>query len=77
MQFSESLLLHVLCVRKVLKMFTLKFDINEYSSLQNKILEMPKSKRTVTYASAATYQNVHVCVTTQMCIYIYVTCTKK
>ena len=36
MQFSESLLLHVLHVTKHEKMFTLKFDMDEYSLLENK-----------------------------------------
>ena len=47
------------------KMFTLKFDMNKYSLLQNKIQEMPNQREwTITYAIAATYnsnQNVHVC----------------
>ena len=34
---------------KLLKMFTYKFDINKYCPLQNKILEMQKSKRTNSY----------------------------
>ena len=33
----------------LLKMCTLKFDMNKYCSLKNKILEMPKSKRTNCY----------------------------
>ena len=45
MQFSESLLLHGWCEKTMKKMFTLKFDMEKYSWLQNKILEMPKSKR--------------------------------
>ena len=34
---------------KTIKMCTFKFDMNKYSSLQNKILEMSKSKRTNSY----------------------------
>ena len=49
-QFSESLLLHVLHVTKnEKKMFTLKFNIDKYSSLENKTREMLKSNRTNCY----------------------------
>ena len=43
MQFSESPLLHVSHAENYEKMCTFKFDMNKYSSLQNQILEMPKS----------------------------------
>ena len=63
------------------KMLTLKFYMDKYSSLENTTLEMLKSNRkTITYARAATYnsyQNVHVCVATQMCRKIYVKYTTK
>ena len=47
--FGESLVKCHTCEKTMKKMFTLKFHMNKYSSLQNKILEMPKSKRTNCY----------------------------
>ena len=74
--FRESLVTCLTCDRTMKKMFTLKFDMDTYSSLENKTQEMLKSNRkTVLYTRAATYnsyQNVHVCVATQICIKIYV-----
>ena len=37
------------CGKTMKKMFTFKFDMKKYSSLQNLILEMPKSQRTNSY----------------------------
>ena len=52
------------------KMCTFEFDMNKYSSLQNKILEMANCRElTVTYARAATYnssEKLHVCVATDI-----------
>ena len=36
-------------LHKYKQMFTFKFDMNKYSSLQNGILEMPQSQRTNSY----------------------------
>ena len=53
-------------------MFTFKFDMKKYSSLQNKILDTRnKRELTVIYARVATYnsiQNLHMCAATQMWI---------
>ena len=63
------------------KMCTLKFDMNKYSSLQNKILEMPKSQRTYSYICKSCHlqleQKLHVCVATDICINMYVKCPTK
>ena len=55
MQFAEkSLVTCLICTKTVKKMYTLKSDINTYSSLENNIQEMAKSqKQTHTYAEAA------------------------
>ena len=45
----ESLVACLTCDKTVKKIFTLKFDMDKYSSLENKILEMLKSKRTNSY----------------------------
>ena len=77
----ESLVTCLTCRKTMKKMCTLKFDMNKYSSLQNKILEMAKSQRTtLTYARAATYnsnENLHVWVATDICRNMYVKCTTK
>ena len=45
----ESLVTCLTCGKTMNKMSTYKFDMNKYSSLQNEILEMPKSQRTNSY----------------------------
>ena len=82
--FRESLVTCHKGGKTMKKMFTFKFDMNKFSSLQNQILEMPDTRNhrepTLTYARAATYnsnQNLHLCVATQMCINMYVKCTTK
>ena len=79
--FRESLVTCLTCDKTMKILFTLKFDMEKYSSLENKILEMlNQTELTVTYARAATYncnQNVQVCVAMQMCIKIYVKYTTK
>ena len=47
--FRESLVKCLTCDKTMKKMFTLKFDMDKYSSLENKILEMLKSNRTKCY----------------------------
>ena len=44
--FRESLVTCLTCKKTMKKKLTLKLDMNKYSSLQNKIPEMLKSKRT-------------------------------
>ena len=41
----ESLVIYLTCDKTMKKMFTLKFDMEKYSSLENTILEMLKSNR--------------------------------
>ena len=45
----ESLVTCLICTRTVYKMFTLKFDMSPYSSLENNIKEMAKSQKTNSY----------------------------
>ena len=64
------------------KRCTLKFDMNKYSSLQNKILEMPKSQKTNSYIFKSCHlqlqqKNTCVCVVTDICRNMYVKCTTK
>ena len=47
--FRESLVTCLTCDKIMKKMFTLKFDRNKYSSLENKRLEMLKSNRMKCY----------------------------
>ena len=54
--FRESLVTCLTCEKAMTKMFTLKFDMNKYSSLQNKMLEMQKSVRTNCYL----YKSCHL-----------------
>ena len=73
--FKDSLVTCLTC-QKTMKKSTLKFDMNKYSTLQNKILEMLKSKRTncyickschlqlqpkCTYVCCNTDVNKHIC----------------
>ena len=45
----ESLVTCLTCDKTIKKMFTLKFDMDKYSSLEKKILEMLRSNRTTCY----------------------------
>ena len=47
--FRESLVTCLTCGKTMKKMCTFKSNMNEYSPLQNQILEMPKSQRTNSY----------------------------
>ena len=47
--FTEFLVTCLTCGKTVENMCTFKFDMNKYSSLQNQVLEMPKSQRTNSY----------------------------
>ena len=47
--FREYLDTCLTCSKTMKKMCTFNFDMNKYSSLQNQILEMPKSQRTNSY----------------------------
>ena len=47
--FRESLVTCLTYRKTMIKMCTFKFDMNKYSSLQNQMLEMPKSQRTNSY----------------------------
>ena len=75
----ESHVTYLACDKTMKKMFTLKFDMDKYSSLENTILEILKSNRMNHYICKSCHlnsnQNVHVCVATQMCRNIYVKCT--
>ena len=74
----ESLVTCLIC-KKTVKKCTLKFDINTYSSLENKIQEMAKSQKTNSYICKTCYvelqQKLHVCVVTDICRNMYVKCT--
>ena len=74
----ESFVTCLTCRKTMKKMCTLKFDMNKYSSLQNEILEMPKSQRTNSYIYKSCHlqlqPKLHVCVATDICINMYVKC---
>ena len=53
--FRDSLVTCITCDKTMKKMFTLKFDMDKYSSLENKILEMLKSNRTNCYICKSCY----------------------
>ena len=61
---KESLVTCLICMETVKKMCTLKFVMNTYSLLENKIQEMAKSQKIISYI----YKSCHVELQQKLCV---------